>query len=312
MNEMKKKHSIVLGIISIILMATFAYGDVKVGVLAKRGAVKCMKKWGATGAYLSEQLGEKVQVVPLKFVAIEPALKEKKIDFLLANSAFYVEMAEKYKIKAIATMVNSKKGQGLNLFGGVVLVKKDSPIKELADIKGKKFMCVKYSSFGGGHMAWRLLKENGVDPKKDCASFLQGNKHDNVVLAVKNGVVDAGTVRTDTLERMQEEKKIDMSEIRIIHQVKDDKFPFVRSTRLYPEWPMATCAGTTPALAKKVSAALIALKKDHKAAQVSKVVGWSKPVDYAPVKDCLVAIEYGVFAKKTKTDIASTSAQENK
>jgi two-component system, LuxR family, sensor histidine kinase TtrS len=293
---MKKIVVLLSVILSMILCLSSASGDVKIGVLAKRGAAKCMQKWGDTGAYLSEQLGEKVVIVPLKFVAIEPALQAKKIDFLLANSAFYVEMQEKHKIEAVATLINSRKGQALQEFGGVVLVKADSPIKTVADIKGKKFMCVKYSSFGGGHMAWRLLKDNGIDPKTDCTEFLQGGKHDNVVLAVKNGAVDAGTVRTDTLERMQDEKKISITDFRIINKVDNEKFPFVCSTRLYPEWPMAACATTDPAIAKKVGEALMSLKQDAKAAQTAKVVGWSTPADYQPVKDCLVAISCGVFA----------------
>ncbi len=273
-----------------------AKADYKIGVLAKRGAPKCMKKWGPTGAYLTKKLGTKFAVLPLKFTAIEPAVKQGRIDFLLANSAFYVQMEKNYNVSAIATLINSRRGQALKKFGGVIFVRKDSPIKDLAGIKGKKFMAVKYSSFGGCHMAWRLLLENGIDPKKDCSAFLEGGKHDNVVLAVKNGTVDVGTVRTDTLERMEAEGKIKISDFRIIHQIKDD-FPFVHSTRLYPEWPMAACAKTDKALAQKVADALIAMPKDSPAAKAAKCVGWTKPADYSSVTECLKIIKYGVFGK---------------
>ena len=158
-------------------------------------------------------------------------VKDGKIDFLLANSAFFVEMEKKYNSKAVATLINSRGGKALDTFGGVILVKQDSPIQTLQDMKGKKFMVVKFSSFGGAHMAWRLLLDNGIDPQKDMAEFLEGSKHDNVVLAVKNGVVDVGTVRTDTLERMTDEGKIKMEDFRVIHPV-NDEFPFVRSTQL--------------------------------------------------------------------------------
>jgi two-component system sensor histidine kinase TtrS len=289
-------------VIGIFCLATFfcislsmsAKADIKIGVLAKRGAPKCMKQWGATGAYLSEKLGTKVTILPLKFTAIEPVVKDGKIDFLLANSAFYVEMGKKHNVHAVATLINSRKGKALKEFGGVILVRKDSAIQDIDDIKGKKFMCVKYSSFGGGHMAWRLLLENNIDPKKDCAAFLEGKKHDNVVLAVKNGTVDVGTVRSDTLERMQDEGKIKMSDFRIIHQIRDD-FPFVHSTRLYPEWPMAACAKTDKGLAQKVADALIAMPTDAQAAKSAKIVGWTEPLDYESVKECLKTIKYGVF-----------------
>ena len=143
-------------------------------------------------------------------------------------------------------------------------------------------------------MAWRLLLENGIDPDKDCAAFLEGKKHDNVVLAVRAGAVDAGTVRTDTLERMVAEGKIKLNEFRVLNQVNDD-FPFVRSTRLYPEWPMAACKGTSEETAAAVAAVLTELAPSEDAAKAAKVVGWSEPLDYGPVTECLLEIKYDVF-----------------
>lgn len=296
---MKIKKSVFILLLSIFLGLSFsfsAFADIKIGVLAKRGSIKCMKKWGATGAYLSKKLGMKVTILPLKFTAIEPALKSEKIDFLLANPAFYVVMEKKYNLYAVATLINSRQGKALQKFGGVIFVRKDSPIYSLQDIKGKKFMCVKYSSFGGAHMAWRLLLENGIDPQKDCSAFLEGRKHDNVVLAVKNGTVDVGTVRSDTLERMNDEGKIKISDFRIIHQINDD-FPFVHSTRLYPEWPMAVCPKTDKVIAQKLADALIEMPSDSQAARSAKIVGWTKPLDYSSVKECLIAIKYGDFGR---------------
>ncbi|MBF0102027.1 MAG: phosphate/phosphite/phosphonate ABC transporter substrate-binding protein [Desulfobacterales bacterium] len=275
------------GVIAIVLLlAQVCTAEYKIGVLAKRGAPICMQQWGATAAYLTEKLGEPFVIVPLKFEAIEPAVKAGEIDFVLANSAFYVTLSEKYQAQAIVTLINSSQGKSVKEFGGVVFVKQDSPIQSLSDIKGKRFMCVNFGSFGGGLMAFRLLIENNIDPKKDCAAFLEGNKHDNVVLAVLNGTVDAGTVRSDTLERMQEEGKIKLDQFRILNQMKDD-FPFVHSTRLYPEWPMAKCPKTDTQLASKVAGALKAMPADSEAAKQAKISGWADPLDYKEVKECL-------------------------
>lgn len=292
---MKKLGVALLGLVMLLAFAGAAQAEIKIGVLAKRGATKAMAKWKATGDYIAAKVGEPVTIIPLKFTAIEPMVKGGQIDFMLANSAFFVEMEKKYDVKAVATLINSRDGKALKEFGGVILVKADSPIQTLADLKGKKFMCVKYSSFGGAHMAWRLLLENGIDPQKDFAAFTEGKKHDNVVLAVKNGVMDAGTVRSDTLERMAGEGKINMADFRIINQIKDD-FPFVHSTRLYPEWPMAALKHVDAGKAAKVGEALQAMSSGDQAAKDAKVVGWSSAADYGPVRDCLKAIKYGAFA----------------
>ena len=278
-------------------LAREAKADFRIGVLAKRGAAKTMQKWGATATYLTNKTGEKCSVIPLKFTAIEPAVTGKKIDFLLSNPSFFVEMQKKHNIRAIATLINSRNGKAVEKFGGVLFVRHDSPIKTLADVKGKKFMCVKRSSLGGAHMAWRLLMENNVDLEKDTSIFIEGGKHDNVVLAVKNGSVDVGTVRSDTLERMQDEGKIKMSDFKILNQVQDD-FPFAHSTRLYPEWPMAALDSTDSVLADRVAAALKELTASDPAAIAAKIFGWTNPADYTPVADCLRAIQYGAFAKE--------------
>lgn len=272
--------------LAVSLTAVTARAELKLGVLAKRGAPQAMTQWGPTGEYLSAKMGEPVTIVPLKFEAIEPMVKEGKVDFVLANSAFYVGLEDKYKAKAIVTMINSREGKALDKFGGVILAKAGSPINTLADLKGKKFMIVDRKSFGGAHMAWKVLKDNGIDPEKDFAAFVEGGKHDNVVLAVLNGSMDAGTVRSDTMERMQAEGKIKMSDFKIINQVKDD-FPFVHSTPLYPEWPIAAAAHVKPDVAAKMAAALKAMPKDSPAAKAGNVVGWAAPANYAPVRELI-------------------------
>ncbi|MDA8163857.1 MAG: phosphate/phosphite/phosphonate ABC transporter substrate-binding protein [Desulfobacteraceae bacterium] len=273
----------------LMLAGSPALAEVKIGVLAKRGAPEAMKEWGAMGAYLAGKIGDKVAIVPLKFDAIDPAVKNGTVDFLLANPSFFVSLEKKYQMRPIATMINSRNGKALKEFGGVILVRKDSPIKTMADLKGKKFMCVKYSSLGGAQMAWRQLLASGIDPRKDFASFLQGEKHDNVVLAVLNGTVDAGTVRSDTLERMAAEGKIKMADFRVINQIKDG-FPFVHSTPLYPEWPMAALSRTGKDVSDKVAAALMAMPSDSPAAHSAQIVGWTKPADYKSVTECLKAL----------------------
>jgi two-component system sensor histidine kinase TtrS len=288
---MKRVLIIVLSLTLFVCWANCAIAEpaVKIGVLAKRGPQKAMQQWQATGDYLSKRLRRRVEIVPLKFVEIEPALENRTINFLLANSAFYARFQEKYQLKAICTMVNKKGIFALDKFGGVIFVRKDSRIHDLQDIRGKRFMCVKYSSFGGAHMALRLLKESGINPERDCATFNEGGTHDKVVMSVLRHRTDVGTVRSDTLERMAEEGKINLDSFRIINEIKDG-FQFVHSTRLYPEWPIAACGNTDAKLARAVAKALILLKSTDKALKDAKVYSWTYPADYSDVTACLRVI----------------------
>jgi phosphate/phosphite/phosphonate ABC transporter binding protein len=294
---MKKPLLIVVSmlVLAFALMPGTAAAEVKLGVLANRGAPECMKQWGATAAYLSAKIGEQVTVVPLKFEAVEPAIAGGQVDLVLANSSFYVELEKTQGIKAVLTMANLQDGKAMTQFGGVILVKAASPIMALADLKGKKFMVTERSSFGGGQMAWRLLLENGIDPDRDCAAVMVGKKQDNVVLSVINGAADAGTVRSDVLESMAAAGTIKLADIRVLNQAKDS-FPYMHSTQLYPEWPLAAAAGANPAMVQKVVASLKALKPTDDAAKAAGINGWVDPLDYGPVRDCLTTIKYGAFA----------------
>ena len=265
-NSMKKIGMMCIALLVSAMFVAAAQAEIKIGVMSLRGAPKVMEEWTATGEYLTDKMGEPVTIMPLQFDTIEPMLKNGKIDFLLANSAFFVEVEKLHGAKAVAMQINSAGGRPVKEFGGVIFVRKDSPINNLADLKGKKFMVVKAISFGGGQMAMRLLLQNGIDYRKDFAEFKEGIKHDNVILAVKNGAMDAGTVRTDLLEAMAAEGKISMSDFKIINQVKDS-FPFVHSTELYPEWPMIAAKHVDADKVKKLGEALMAVKPDSEAAK---------------------------------------------
>lgn len=295
MGSSKKIGMMGLALLASAMFVAAAQAEIKIGILALRGAPKVMEEWSATGEYLTGKMGEKVTIMPLEFAAIEPMIKDGKIDFMLANSAFFVEMEKLYGVKPVAMQINSAGGKPVKEFGGVIFVRKDSPINTLSDLKGKKFMVVKASSFGGGQMALALLLKKGIDYKKDFAEFKEGGKHDNVVLAVKNGAMDAGTVRSDTLEAMEKEGKISMADFKIINQVKDG-FPFVHSTELYPEWPMAAAKHVDGAKAKKLGEALMAVKPDSDAAKKAGILGWAPPADFKSVREVLKTLKYGAFA----------------
>ncbi len=77
--------------------------EIKIGVLAKRGPEHTQKKWSATADYLSVALPDyHFEIIPLGFTDIHRAVQESKIDFVLANSAFYVELKKLYGVNRIA------------------------------------------------------------------------------------------------------------------------------------------------------------------------------------------------------------------
>jgi len=271
--------------------------EVKIGVLAWRGPENTMRMWVPTAEYLTRHIeGHRFSIIPLGFDDLLPAARDGTVDFVLANSSYYVEMELSYGASRIATLRNRDEGHSYTHFGGVVFTRAErSELRDLADLAGKSFMAVDELSLGGFHAAWRELKEAGIEPYRDFKPLRFGGTHDAVVYAVRDGTVDAGTVRSDTLERMAAENKINLDDYRVIQPTSHAEFIFMSSTRLYPEWPMARLRHTPQALGHSVALALMQMPPDSEAALSGNNAGWTIPADYQPVHDLLRELRLGPY-----------------
>jgi len=125
-------------------------------------------------------------------------------------------------------------------------------------------------------------------PEKDFAPLSEGLTHDAVVRAVAEGKVDAGTVRTNILETMQREGKIDMKGFRVIHPVRHADFEDVCSTPLYPDWPVASLKDTPPQLESRMQRALLSIPSGHPALeQARKIERFVPALDYGPLEELM-------------------------
>lgn len=277
--------------------------DIYIGVLAKRGVEHALKKWGPTADYLNEQVpGHNFHIVPLGFEEIIPAVINKDIQFVLANPSFYVELEAKYGVSRIATLINNCNEIPCTQFGGVIFTRRDNKdLKYLSDLKGQRIMAVKETSLGGYQMARQLLKRHKIDVVTDMRVEF-GITHDAVVHAVLDGRVPVGTVRTDTLERMAREGKIDLADIQVINAKKHRDFGYLASTPLFPEWPFARLAHTPRDHSDAIAAALLSMPSTHEAARASAGLGWTVPSNYQAVHELLKELRLGPYQHFGKID----------
>ena len=267
--------------------------SIRIGVLAHKGRDTCKKMWQPTMDYLSERLpGSRFELAPLQFEEIEPAVKNQSIDFLICNSAIYVDLEVRYGITRTMTLHNLVGTQILSEFGGVIFCRADrTDLQTLRNARDQRLAATGQTSFGGWYMALREFRSAGIDPERDCARLFFLDCHPAVVRAVLSGQADIGTVRTDTLERMAADGEIRMDEIRVIpaDSVREDRssFPYVHTTRLYPEWPFAKLSDTPDDISRDVTVALLSLHADSPAALAAQIGGWGVCLDYTSVHDCL-------------------------
>jgi len=288
---------------------------IKVGVLTKGNIERTLTMWPPTVEdYLSSAIPDcKFILVPLGFNEIGKSVKNAEIDFVLTNSASYVELESLYGVGRIATLKNLWRDDIFTtMFGAVIFTKNDRvDIRNLNDIAGKRFAAVNARAFGGWSMAWYEFLSKGIEPKNDFKQLHFSGSHQAVVEDVLSGTVDAGTVRTGVLEDMAREGIIDSSIIRVIPANEDNsnprsgEFPFIHSTALYPEWPFSKLAHTDQRLAERVAVALLSMPEQHPAAIASHSAGWTVPLNYEPVHKLMRLLKIGPYEHSSELNFTA-------
>ena len=310
-NRFMKKHISHLLIFPICMLCLFLWmqpsisqaskdnqDTIYIGVLAKDGKQACFSRWEPTAEYLEMTTDCVVQIVCLEYGELPAAVDEGQVDFTITNPSLYVDLESRFGATRITTLKNRRLGVGHIRFGGVIFRRSDRiDMQTLEDLKGKKFMAVDELAFGGWLVSLRYLLEKGVNPYKDFKELLFGGRHDAVVFAVQNGVADAGAIRTDTLERLDRRGEIDLEDFTVFTDITDKKreFPFLLTTRLYPEWPLAKMEHTKEHVAKAVGLAMLKMKPNSRAAIASSSMGWTIPLDYHSVHECLKILKKGPY-----------------
>jgi len=277
-----------------------AGNEVVIGVLAHRGDQACIRKWTPTIDYLNEEIpGSEFRLLPLDLQGMSTALAAGKLDFILTNPGNYVDLERKFGVSRITTLKNLNFGNPFTVFGAVIFTRADrADIRELSDLDGKSFGAVSADAFGGFQMAWRELEQAGVDPYTDLSRLQFFDfPQDDIVLAVRDRLIDAGTVRAETLERMILDGRVERSDFRILNALSADDYPFPHSTRLYPEWAFAKVKRTPGALAKSVAIALMKMPSDHPAAIAGDYAGWTVPLNYQPVHELFMELGIGPYQR---------------
>lgn len=262
---------------------------VEIGVLAKRGAEPALQRWEPTAQFLTREIpGHRFAIRPLGFDAVAEAVARGEVDFVLVNPAIYVRLEKEFGAARVVTLRNRVGEHVLDQFGGVVFTRAGHPgVVGLEDLRGRRFGAVEENSLGGSLMARGLLQRHGMRLPADVTELRFLGTHDAVVEGVLAGELDAGTVRTDTLEHMVAEGRLDADTVRLLHVNTTDDFPLALSTRLYPEWPLAATRDTPRGLADQVARALLALPADGAVARDGLYAGWTVPRNYQPVHDLL-------------------------
>ncbi|MFP4272175.1 MAG: EAL domain-containing protein [Halothiobacillaceae bacterium] len=268
-----------------------------VAVLAYRSIESTLARWQPLVDYLSEQVpGHEFVLEALHLEEMAEAVRRREVDFLFTQPSHYVAMTFDAGLSApLATVVNRELGEATDRFGGVIFVRANrSDLSTIADLAGRRVAIAGLNSLGAFQMQAFELLQHGVR-RSDVDYVVTGQPQFNAIEAVLEGRVDAGFVRTGVLEGLAESGRLDPQQLRLIGAERHPDFPFLSSTRLYPEWPFVAMPHPPSELKRRVAAALLSLPHEGELARQLEIVGFTFPGDYRNIDNLLRALRLPPF-----------------
>lgn len=279
--------------------------SVTIGVLAFRGTEIAAEQWLPLANYLNDAIpNQRFSIVPLTLDDIKLRVAAKELDFVLTHAASYSSLEADYGASRIATVQWHRGDSHYAVFGAAIFARRDNAdIKTLEDLQGRRFAAVHPDAFGGWWMAQKELLDHGIEQSDFEEMKFTGFPQDDVVYAVRDGAVDAGTVRSGVLEAMAAKGKIKLDDFQILNMQPQELYPFVHSTALYPEWAFAMLRNTHVDLARRVTVALLSAPMMKVTAVGGDTLTWTIPLDYSPVMKLMHQLQVGPY-RDTVTSVA--------
>lgn len=223
---------------------------IRVGFIPTEGNADIKKRFQPLTEHLQNILGVEVEAFSASdYAGIITAMSHKHIDFAYFGPKSYTEAAEKAGAQALVLELNKERNPGYN---GIIIVRKDSDMKKLSDIKGRVFAFTDPNSTSG-YLVPNVLfaRELNVKPKNYFKQVKFSGSHGASILAVKNGAVEVAATNNIDLDRMIEKGQASMNDFRILW-----------TSELIPGAPMAARQDLPESLKAAFAGAMLMFNKD--------------------------------------------------
>ena len=278
----------ILFLLPVALLAEH-HTPLKLGVLAYRPKQQVLKQWQPIADYLQTSLARSVELAVYNHTEIEQAVEQRNIDLIITTANQFILLQQTYNLSSpLATLIMHEGSYHTNSYGSIIFTRMDrNDINALQDLIDKRIAAVSLRAFGGYQIPSYELVEAGLPVPSGDRLLITGQPQDNVIRAVLDGRADVGFVRAGLLETLAGEGKLDLSQFKIINQQQLPDFPYVVSTRLYPEWPVAIMPHIDPVLASRLAATLYLMPDDTLEGSDLNLHGFGIPANYDVVEKLL-------------------------
>jgi len=252
-----------------------------IGVYVSEGDDAAFRQYNLTFAqYLTATAGQRFDppiqfdMVPVNLFSLADSAKNEEVDFFFSTAAVFSCMAAELGAQALSTIVNRREARGheyeLDVYGGVIFtLATNERINTIGDIKGKTIGAGGITMNGGGQTQFYEMFRHGLSYIADPKQVMFTGDERKTVQGVLDGEFEVGMARTDQIERHTDAngEPIDPELFKVINpqiHVLDDGqlFPFLSSTQLHPEWPVAALEHVSADVSLEIQEALLGIQ-DH-------------------------------------------------
>ncbi|NPV90877.1 MAG: phosphonate ABC transporter substrate-binding protein [Firmicutes bacterium] len=186
----------------------------RMGVVPSQNPQELLDSYKPMAGFLEKEIKIPVELVVLDdYSQVARGMRDKQIDFAVFGPFSYVLASEIAGAEAFAVGI----GPGSETtYKSIIVVRRDSGINRVEDLKGKSFAFVDPASTTGNLIPRAMFKRIGIDPEKDLKNPIFVGSHDAAELAVQSGKVLAAADHNDSYNLMVSKGIISPEEIKII------------------------------------------------------------------------------------------------
>lgn len=213
---------VILVITLFVPSKALSQNEMLIGLIPEENIFNQMERYRPLADYLSGKIGVKVKLTILsRYGSIVDSFVTRKMDGAFFGIFTGVLAMEKLGVEPVARPLNL---DGKSTVNSYIFVKKDSGIKTVKDMRGKRIVFVDKLTATGYLFAIAFLREKGVqDIDKYFGEYFFTGSHGSAVYSVLDNRADIGSAKSKVFNRMVEKDPAIKDELNII--AKSDEFP---------------------------------------------------------------------------------------
>ena len=246
-----------------------------VGLIPEQNIFKQMERYEPLASYLSKKIDMKIRLTVFpRYGNMIDSFTSTGMDSAFFGSFSYALAHTRVGVEVLARPVNLN---GSSMYHGLIFVRKDSHIRSVDQMKGKRFAFVDEGTMAGYLFPLAYFREHGKDYRTFLKESYFAGTHEDAILDVLNRKAEIGAAKNTIYERLATSDDRINKELVIL-----ERSPEV------PENGLAVRKSLDDSLKKKLKGALLKMHEDPEGGGILKAFGVRRFIetndaDYKPV-----------------------------